>query len=178
VSFSQPEQRRSRRFAIGFAVLVVVLAIAAVAINIFNPFNLARKPVTDAGDSVYSTLSVKTAKGQFSFKVELADDHAERQKGLMFRQEMPADQGMLFIYESDRDIQMWMKNTYISLDMVFIEANGRIHSISERAPTLSEKTISSNGPVRAVLELNAGKAGEIGLKPGDVVVHAALKTLQ
>jgi uncharacterized protein len=173
MSVDQADQRRSRRFIIGFVVVALVAAIAAVVINLVNPFNLTvREPVAQV-DGVYSALAIDTAKGRFTFKVETADDEPERSRGLMFRKTMPADQGMLFVYPDDRDIAMWMKNTYISLDMVFINANGKVHSVAERTETLSERTIPSNGPVRAVLELNAGKASEIGLKAGDMVRHPA-----
>jgi uncharacterized protein len=172
----QAGQRNSRRFVIGFVIAAVGLAIAAVAINILNPFHLTwRDPVAQT-DGIFTALSIDTAKGRYTFKVETADDDAERSKGLMFRKEMPGDQGMLFIYPEDRDIMMWMKNTYISLDMIFIKTDGVVHSVAERTETLSEKTVSSNGAVRAVLELNAGKASEIGLKPGDIIRHPQFKT--
>ncbi len=89
----------------------------------------------------------------------------------MFRQSMPADQGMLFDFERDQMVSMWMRNTFIPLDMLFIFADGRIHRIEHRTEVESERTISSGVPVRAVLELNAGTAERLGIRPGDRVVH-------
>lgn len=93
----------------------------------------------------------------------------------MFRRTMAKNHGMIFNYNSDGEIVMWMKNTIISLDMVFIEADGRVSRISSNTTPYSEKNIRSFTPVRAVLELNGGTAARIGLKPGDKVVHAIFK---
>jgi acetoin utilization protein AcuC len=117
---------------------------------------------------------VTTASGPHKFAVELAISEAQREQGLMFRQSMPADAGMLFLYQEDQPIAMWMKNTYIPLDMVFIAADGTVVNVGERATPQSTAIIASDGPVRAALELNGGIAGKLGIKPGDKVTGEGL----
>lgn len=114
---------------------------------------------------------VETASGAHTFTVELAQTQAQRARGLMHRREMAPDHGMLFDFGADDEVTMWMQNTYISLDMVFLTNEGRVHRIERNTTPLSTKTISSKGPVRSVLELNAGTADRIGLKRGDTVRH-------
>jgi uncharacterized membrane protein (UPF0127 family) len=121
------------------------------------------------------TLEIATANGVQSFAVEVMTNDADRAKGLMFRRELPEGRGMLFDFHRDQDIAMWMKNTYISLDMIFIEGNGRIRRIAENTTPLSEVTIPSGGPVRGVLEVIAGTARKLGIKPGDRVAHPIFK---
>ncbi len=153
---------------------MAVLTAAALYINITNPFGLHLKPqVNDGFGAELQELTINTSAGPKIYKVEIADKPDAKSRGLMFRQTMPADQGMLFIHEKDGERMMWMKNTYLSLDMIFIEANGRVHRIAERTKPFSEDSVLSQGPVRAVLELNAGQAAAIGLKVGDVVKHPA-----
>jgi uncharacterized membrane protein (UPF0127 family) len=97
---------------------------------------------------------------------------AEREKGLMFRRFMPADRGMLFDFKSEQSVMMWMKNTYIPLDMVFIRRDGTVSHVAENAEPLSERIIPSDGPAYAVLEINAGLARQLGIAPGDKVRHS------
>ncbi len=117
------------------------------------------------------TLEIVTKNGVHVFAVELATNDAERQKGLMFRKELPEGQGMLFDFKQDQDISMWMRNTYIPLDMLFINSDGRIRRIAENTTPLSERTIPSGGPVRGVLEVIGGTAKKLGIAPGDRVAH-------
>ena len=93
----------------------------------------------------------------------------------MFRRYLPDDRGMLFDFGKDEVVQMWMKNTYIPLDMVFVGRDGRVVSIAADTEPLSERTISSGGPVTGVIELNAGAAAKMGLKVGDQVRHPMFK---
>jgi uncharacterized protein len=120
------------------------------------------------------TLEIVTASGPHQFKVELADTPSERAKGLMFRRSMPPNQGMLFDFHDEVPIMMWMKNTYIPLDMVFVDRAGTVTRIAPDAVPLSEETIPG-GMAYAVIELNAGAAEKIGLKPGDAVHHPAFR---
>ena len=120
-----------------------------------------------------SELVIETTDGDHRFDVELAVSGQQKSRGLMFRREMAADAGMLFIYERDAVLTMWMRNTYLPLDMLFVEADGRIARIAARAVPLSDRTISSRTRVRAVLELNAGTVRRLGIKAGDQVVHPA-----
>ena len=116
-----------------------------------------------------SDLVVETAGGPVRFSVEVARTNEQRMQGLMFRDRLAADAGMLFVYEHERDIDMWMRNTVIPLDMLFIGRDGRITRIVQRTIPLSSATIGSDGPARAVLELNGGTAAQLGIKPGDRV---------
>jgi uncharacterized protein len=122
-----------------------------------------------AGSAEQQTLEIVSKSGVHVFTVELAVSDEERQKGLMFRRSLPESQGMLFDFKADQDISMWMRNTYVSLDMIFIRGDGRILRIAENTPTESDRIIPSGGPVRAVLEVVAGTAKKLGIAPGDTV---------
>ena len=106
------------------------------------------------------------------FRIELATKPAERERGLMYRQSLDADAGMLFDFQNDQMVEMWMKNTYIPLDMVFIAGNGNVVRIAADAVPHSLATISSGQPVRAVLEIKGGEAARQGITPGSTVVHS------
>lgn len=119
-----------------------------------------------------SPLRVVTASGRVhAFTVELAETADQLTQGLMFRQHLKADAGMLFHFGRPRPVSMWMKNTLIPLDMVFIDQTGRVVGIHPRAVPHSEAVISSPAPVLSVLELNGGTAARLGLKAGDQVEH-------
>lgn len=117
------------------------------------------------------TVRIVTATGEHVFRVEIADTPKTRMRGLMFRKSMPQDQGMLFDFKSEEPVSMWMKNTHIPLDMVFVARDGRVASIAADTEPFSEKIISSGEPALAVIELNAGAARRISLAPGDMVRH-------
>jgi uncharacterized membrane protein (UPF0127 family) len=125
-------------------------------------------PAISAGTE---TLEIASKTGVHAFSVELATNDAERSKGLMFRKELPEGKGMLFDFQTEQAVAFWMKNTYVSLDMIFIRANGQILSIAENTEPLSERPVPSGGPVRGVLEVVAGTAKKLGIKPGDRVAH-------
>ena len=119
----------------------------------------------------FSTLEIATKTGVHIFSVEMATTEEERQKGLMYRKELADGKGMLFDFSPEQQISMWMKHTYISLDMIFIRADGRISRIAENTETESTAIISSGGLARAVLEVPAGTAQKYGIAPGDRVSH-------
>ncbi len=121
------------------------------------------------------SLTIVTSSGRHAFQVEVMRTPDQRARGLMHRQFMPADRGMLFDFKQVEPVAMWMQNTYISLDMLFIRADGTVARIAERAEPLSTRTIPSGEPVLSVLELNAGIAEKLGIKPGDKVEHALFK---
>jgi len=123
-----------------------------------------------------SPLTIVTASGVHNFQVEIAADEAKREKGLMYRRYMPADRGMLFEFDRDEPVAFWMRNTYISLDMIFIAPDGVVTRIAANAEPLSDAVVPSGGPCIAVLELNGGAAAEIGLKVGDKVSHSFFKS--
>ena len=120
------------------------------------------------------TLVLETASGTHRFNIEVATTEQERALGLMYRRSLPDDGGMLFLYDRPQPAAMWMRNTVISLDMIFIDAEGRVHRIESNTEPFSTTPIESDGDVVGVLELNAGKAVAIGLRPGDRVVYPGL----
>ena len=124
-----------------------------------------------AAQAAEETLEIVTKNGVHVFSVELAQSNEERRKGLMFRKELPEGKGMLFDFAPDQEVSMWMRNTYIPLDMLFINADGTIRRIAENTEPLSEKTIPSGGPVRGVLEVIGGTAKKLGISAGDRVAH-------
>jgi uncharacterized membrane protein (UPF0127 family) len=118
-----------------------------------------------------SPLTVETASGAHKFEVEVVATEASRAQGLMYRRELAADRGMLFDFQEERPVSFWMQNTYISLDMVFIHADGTVQRVEERATPLSTRNIDSGDAVRFVLEVPAGTAAHIGIKRGSRVKH-------
>jgi uncharacterized membrane protein (UPF0127 family) len=121
------------------------------------------------------TLKLHTAATVRVINVEIADTPQEKAQGLMFRTSLADDQGMLFFYDTPQEITMWMRNTYIPLDMVFIRADGTVHRIEAWTQPFSESIISSGPNVVACLELAGGAAERLGLKPGDRVEHTLFK---
>src|SRR5712691_11461010 len=140
--------------------LLVLLLLAAAA------------PVARAQPAQFptATLTIVTAGGPHKFTVELATTPAQMEQGLMFRRGLAPDAGMLFDYMAPSMAMMWMKNTLIPLDMLFVDAEGRILNIHERAVPGSLATISAAAPARAVIELNGGTAARLGIRPGDQVM--------
>jgi len=116
-------------------------------------------------------LTIETQGGPVRFSVEIADDAAEQERGLMFRREMARDHGMLFDLPEPFMASFWMRNTIIPLDIIFIGADGRILNIAERTTPYSEAPINAIGLTRGVLEINAGLSQELGIRPGDRVRH-------
>lgn len=157
--FAIGRDSRTRRFwgCLRAGLLTLVLAVAG-----------------DAAKSVADELAIlviETAAGEdISFRVELAQTADERSLGLMHRDRLDSDSGMLFLYPTERVVTMWMHQTRIPLDMLFIRGDGTIERIHERAVPYSEAIISSGEPVIAVLELNGGTASRYGIAPGDTVI--------
>ena len=116
-------------------------------------------------------LEIVTKTGVHVFSVEMATTEQEKETGLMYRKQLAEGKGMLFDFTPEQEVSMWMKNTYISLDMIFIRADGRILRIAENTEPLSTRIISSGGPAKGVLEVIAGTAQKYGIKPGDRVAH-------
>lgn len=142
-------------------------------ILIILAFAVGAALLSPAGASAaeFQTLEIASRNGVHPFMVEIATNDEERARGLMYRKELPEGQGMLFDFKRDQEVSMWMKNTYVSLDMIFIRADGRIARIAEHTEPLSTKIVSSGGPVRGVLEVVAGTARKLGIAPGDRVAH-------
>jgi uncharacterized membrane protein (UPF0127 family) len=155
-----------------------MLSLMVVVLLAFG-FNASAQKVQGQSETLHAQeqreltpLRVATARGVVTFQVELALSDDQRMTGLMFRKTMARDHGMLFDFLDSRMVLMWMKNTYLPLDMVFIDENGRIASIAENTTPHSLAVVSSGVPVRYVLELNAGVARQAGLAEGQLLEHA------
>jgi hypothetical protein len=122
-----------------------------------------------------SELAIATARGEHRFRVELALESAQRERGLQHRPFLAEDAGMLFVFDQPGTVNMWMLNTLIPLDMIFIGADGRIVNIAERTRPKSLDVIPSAGPALAVLEVLGGTSSRLGIRPGDRVNHPLLK---
>lgn len=140
--------------AVAIAILVACAAWAAAALERFDT----------------APLTIETAERSITLTVELADSGAQKAQGLMFRRTLAEDHGMLFDYGAPKTIRMWMRNTFIPLDMIFIGADGRVVDIAERTTPMSERIIASRAPARAVLEVNGGAADRWGVAVGDRVL--------
>jgi uncharacterized membrane protein (UPF0127 family) len=121
-----------------------------------------------------SQLVIRSDERDFAFRVELAKSSEERRVGLMHRKDLAPNAGMLFDFGRTAPVSMWMRNTYIPLDMLFISEDGEIINIAHDAVPHSEAILASDGPVRAVLEIPAGTTRLLGIKAGDRVLHPTL----
>lgn len=125
------------------------------------------------------TLAIVTKDGKsHAFTVELAITPRQREQGLMHRREMAQDRGMLFAFGETRQVFMWMKNTYLPLDMLFIARDGKVRAIKENAEPHSESIIDSQGPIDYVLELNGGTAARLGIRAGNRVENELIDSLR
>lgn len=120
------------------------------------------------------TVVVRTADGrEHNFQSEMALTPTQQADGMMFRTEMAPDEGMLFVFPEPRRASFWMRNTLIPLDMIFVRQNGRIANIVANATPQTDTSRRSTGRVRAVFEIPGGRAAELGIKAGDLVIHPA-----
>ena len=144
----------------------LLLSFNIFALNPYEPLDITksqRLPV--------SVANIITKKGNYEFSVELADSHKSRTIGLMHRTELLESRGMLFDFKKNRIVTMWMRNTFIPLDMIFISNNGKVKKIHKDAQPHSEDFISSDHLVRAVLEVSSGTIDRVGLRVGDQILH-------
>ncbi|MCC3860230.1 DUF192 domain-containing protein [Pseudemcibacter aquimaris] len=118
------------------------------------------------------TLSIISKDNTYDFDIELALDDSHRQYGMMFRTELPEMNGMLFIYDNKKRISMWMKNTFIPLDIIFVDEAGKIMRIEKMAQPRSLSLIRSGGLAKAVLEVNGGLADKLGIDVGDELIYS------
>lgn len=151
-----------RHIILGFVLVLLALARPSAA--------------QDAALSKIEPVTVATDADAAMFTVEIADTEDLRERGLMFRQRLPEDRGMLFDFGQPRIAAMWMKNTYIPLDMLFIRSDGTIAYIAERTVPKSLEVIGVREPVRAVLELAGGVSAKLGIRAGDRVYHRIFAT--
>jgi uncharacterized protein len=130
---------------------------------------------TAGADCAADLVELRNAAGQIQrFHVEVADDPDEQSKGLMFREKMAMSAGMLFVFPQEKHATFWMKNTLLPLDMIFADAKGRVTRVHPDAVPLDETMIDGGAGVRFVLEINAGLAAPMGIKPGAVLRHPAV----
>ena len=134
----------------------------------------AQSQIADLATFPHGKLEITVGQHKLAFETWVADTPERQAQGLMFVRSLPAQRGMLFVHESPKPISMWMKNTFIPLDMVFIDGKGRIQQIVANTTPHSLDVIRSNEPALAVLEIAGGEAKRLGLKRGQVVSHPAL----
>ncbi|MGV6800483.1 MAG: DUF192 domain-containing protein [bacterium] len=127
---------------------------------------------TACSDGLSETkVTIVSADQTHDFTVEIADNDKERAQGLMHRRELDRHAGMLFKFPKERILSFWMKNTYIPLDLIYIDRDGVIIKIARNAEPLSLRSLPSGKPAVAVLEINGGLADELGISEGDIVEH-------
>jgi len=157
---------------------LIALASSLVAAGLISTGAFAQEcpnpPENDIIDfGAQEPLLIASGEVRYAFSVEIADTPAEAARGLMYRPEIAADFGMLFVFEEASVHGFYMRNTCASLDILYLKADGRIASIVHNAVPFSERSLPSPGPVSGVLELAAGRADELDVRPGDYVIHAA-----
>jgi hypothetical protein len=147
---------------------LIVLSVLVVVIGMF-PLAAQAQGASFQDSSPRRALEIVTKARSQTFEVEVASTREQRARGLMFRKELPERRGMLFDFGREQEIRMWMKDTLIPLDMIFIESDGRVLRIEQNAERESLSVISSGGPARLVLEVKAGTAKRFGISAGDRV---------
>jgi uncharacterized protein len=163
------EMRRKTSWAIAILTMTGCLLTANVAL----PEGAAPEPLSAFPQSL---LAIKTGAGKvINFKIWTADTRQREEQGLMFIHDMDEHAGMLFMFPENQPVTMWMKNTYISLDLLFLNAQGKIDYIAASATPLSTTIIGPPAPEYAVLELKGGASERLGIKLGDVVLHKNFK---
>lgn len=150
-------------------ILARLLSIVLLALTLWSSALPAR------AQAAFERLTIVSGSNRHVFHVEVMDTEEKRARGLMFRRELALDRGMLFDFKQVQPVSFWMKNTYIPLDMIFIDQRGQIVNIAENTEPLSERSVPSAGPVLGVLEVNAGMSRKLGIKPGDRVEHRIFK---
>jgi uncharacterized protein len=156
-----------------WAALFCILAAAAVSLFALNRSSSSDSPDVKAAGS-RETLTIETRTGPREFSIEVARTPDQQAMGLMYRTSLPDTQGMLFPHSEPREVTMWMRNTYIPLDMVFIRTDGVVHRIEANTEPMSERVIASQGLVGGVLEIAGGAAARLGIAPGDKVRHTLI----
>ena len=152
-----------------FAVGQALCAWRMILVAVLLPAPIAAAPAAVTFEE--SPLTIEAEHDSFEFQVELAVSPEQRSRGLMFRESLDEDRGMLFDFGRPQVASMWMRNTYVPLDMLFIDAAGRITQIAANTQPLSDTVVASREPVRAVLELRGGVSAKLGIEPGHRVIH-------
>jgi uncharacterized protein len=154
-------------------ILATLFASLSLTLSLATPLAAQTGPLEDLDAFPHGKLEIVVGKKPLEFDIWVADTPQRMSQGLMFVRSLAPQRGMLFVHERPQAVSMWMKNTYIPLDMVFIDAHGRIQQIVAQTTPHSLETISSNDPALAVLEIGGGEAKRLGIKPGQHVNHPA-----
>ncbi len=156
-----------KRIFINYITLAVLFGTVSAFFGYFIINNIFLNKIDYSTNLVVFDKNLKRMKAEF--KVAVADTDKKRSKGLMFVKNMQDDNGMLFVFADLKTVSFWMKNTYISLDLLFVDENMKVISITEKAAPLSENLISSVKPIKYVVELNAGIVSDYGIVIGDII---------
>ncbi|MBU6377985.1 MAG: DUF192 domain-containing protein [Gammaproteobacteria bacterium] len=172
-SSTRAPTRRCCSLAAGWLLItaVALLALGASPLPAQSGVLAGEPPLLDLASYPKDRLGITTRDARHEFDIWIADTPERQRQGLMFVRDLPASQGMLFVNESPRVSTFWMKNTYIPLDMLFIDARGRIVAIFANTTPLSLEPVGPSAPVRAVLELRGGEAARRGIRKGDRLLH-------
>ena len=175
ITIKFPKFRKIKLFFLYLLLFFQTLSYFSVSKTVARASDQAHSGKQEPNKFDKSELTIFSSDRRFSFVVEVAQSPVQLRQGLMDREKLPAGSGMLFDFGSLQIIHMWMKNTHIPLDMVFLDQVGNIISITTNAIPFSTNTISSIGPARAVLELYGGTVSRLGIKVGDRVSHEIFK---
>lgn len=170
-SRQQLQGNTRRLFTTRRSVLKGVLRVIVVAALAWTECHAA---AAEPAPFAFTSLDIQTGRGSHRFQVELAESAHQRMQGLQGRRSLDPQGGMLFVFETEAIASMWMKNTFIPLDMLFLAADGRIVAIAPNTQPMSLQPLQSPGPVKAVLELNGGTAERLGIEVDDRVIHPVL----
>lgn len=168
--------RLSMALRFNFLTLTASSDVICRRIGVLTACFVALISVTGAYAAEFQPLEIVTKSGVQVFTVEVAKTEQERATGLMYRKELPEGRGMLFDFSPEQQVSMWMKNTFIPLDMIFVRSDGHILRIAENTKPQSEKIIPSGGLVKGVIEVAGGTAKKLGIAPGDRVGHPLFGT--
>lgn len=172
---------RSTRVQLGLGAMMAAMGIGRTLRGLFlgMAILLTALPAAALETFARSSLVIETAAGgRYRFDVELAETPMQQMQGLMFREKLAPDAGMLFLYDRPQPASFWMKNTLIPLDMIFIGADGKVVNIHQNAVPHSLDGVNSAGPVKGILEINGGMSARLGIRAGDRVLHKAFGTAQ
>jgi hypothetical protein len=160
--------RKPKLYVVGIAVLLAALMVGVLAVALSERRTISAQ---DAASFTRTSVTIETQSGRHRFTMELAQTPSQLARGLMGRRSLAADAGMLFFYPRARRVAMWMKDTPLPLDMLFVRSDGVVDSVVERAPPMSLASIRAQGTVQAVVEVNAGTVKRLQIKAGDLVIH-------
>jgi uncharacterized membrane protein (UPF0127 family) len=172
----EPPGRLSMTQRLNFLTLMASTGVIRQRFGLLIACVVAVMAATGARAAELQPLEIVTKSGVQVFTVEVAKTEQERATGLMYRKELPEGRGMLFDFSPEQQVSMWMKNTFIPLDMIFVRSDGRILRIAENTEPQSEKIIPSGGLVKGVIEVAGGTAKKLGIHPGDRVGHPLFGT--